>query len=152
MAYSKPCGVEDRCLQVPLSVAVFLKMPAKRVATRATTATRAGCSKRDGLGKALFEAQQHFCPDGDPKLNILQLNTQGLTAENTNVIEQLAYKDKAFIFVPQETHCTCADKLVIPTFSLPGSGSTVWPRLFTSGWNVHWSTSLQSNQRLSGCA
>jgi len=34
---------------------------------------------------------------------------------------QLACKNKAFIIVLQETHCTIADKLVIPNFSLSGS-------------------------------
>ena len=53
--------------------------------------------------------------------NILQLNTKGLTADNISVIEQLANKNKAFIVVLQETHCTTADKLVIPNFSLTGS-------------------------------
>jgi len=37
------------------------------------------------------------------------------------VIEQPAYKKKAFIIVLQETHCTTADKLVIPNFLLVGS-------------------------------
>jgi len=53
--------------------------------------------------------------------NILQLNTEGLTDNKISVIEQLAYKNKAFIIVLQETHCTTADKLVIPNFSLAGS-------------------------------
>jgi len=38
-----------------------------------------------------------------------------------SVIEQLANKNKAFIIVLQETHCTTADKLVISNFSLAGS-------------------------------
>jgi len=46
---------------------------------------------------------------------------RGLTADKISVIEQLAYKNKAFIIVLQETHCTTADKLVIPNFALPGS-------------------------------
>jgi len=49
----------------------------------------------------------------DLRPNILQLNTEGLTADKISVIEQLAYKNKAFIIVLQETHCTTADKLVI---------------------------------------
>ena len=43
---------------------------------------------------------------------MLQLNTEGLTANNISFIEQLASKNKAFIIVLQETHCTTADKLV----------------------------------------
>jgi len=60
-------------------------------------------------------------PEDDPRPNILQLNTEGLTANKTSIIEQLAYKNKAFIIVLQETHCTTADKLVIPNFQLAGS-------------------------------
>ena len=44
-----------------------------------------------------------------------------LTADKISVIEQLAYKNKAFIIVLQETHCTFADKLAIPNFSQAGS-------------------------------
>jgi len=35
--------------------------------------------------------------------------------------EQLACKDKVFIIVLQETHCTTADKPVISNFALAGS-------------------------------
>ena len=57
----------------------------------------------------------------DPWSSILQLNTDGLTADKIYIIEQLAYKNKAFIIVLQETHCAIADKLVIPNFSLARS-------------------------------
>jgi len=57
----------------------------------------------------------------DLRRNILQLNTEGLTADKISVIEKLSYKNKPFIIVLQETHCTTADKLVIPNFSLTGS-------------------------------
>jgi len=70
----------------------------------------------------------------NPLPNILQLNTEGLTAEKISVIEQLAYKNKAFIIVLQETHCTTADKLVIPNFSLAGS---VLSRNYGRGTFVH---------------
>jgi len=53
--------------------------------------------------------------------SILQLNSEGLTASKISVIEQLAYNNKALIIVRHETHCTTADKLVIPSFSLAGS-------------------------------
>jgi len=59
--------------------------------------------------------------EDDSQPNILQLNTEGLTANKVSVIEQLAHKNKAFINVLQETHCTTADKLVIPNFSLARS-------------------------------
>ena len=56
----------------------------------------------------------------DLRPNQFHLNTEGLTADKISATEQLAYK-KAFIIVLQETHCTIADKLVIPNFSLAGS-------------------------------
>jgi len=46
---------------------------------------------------------------------------EGLTADKISIIEQLAYENKAFIIVLQETHCTTADKLLISNFSLAGS-------------------------------
>jgi len=57
----------------------------------------------------------------DPQPNILQLNTEGLTANKISIIDQLAYNNKAFTIVLQETHSTTADKLVIPSFSLAES-------------------------------
>ena len=59
--------------------------------------------------------------EDDPWLSIIQLNTQELTANKISIIEQLTYKNKAFIIVLQETYCTTADKLLIPNFSLAGS-------------------------------
>jgi len=55
--------------------------------------------------------------EDDPRPNILQLNTEGLTDNKISVTEQLAYKNKAFIIIPQQTHCITADKLAIPNFS-----------------------------------
>jgi len=46
---------------------------------------------------------------------------EGLTAHKISVIEELTYKNKAFIIALQETHRTTADKLVIASFSLAGS-------------------------------
>ena len=97
------------------------KMSTKPVNMRAITATCAGCVQhRVGhtmpfLGRGSRNAAE------DPRPNMLQLNIEGLTANKISVIEQLAYKNKAFIIVLQETHCTTAGKLVIPNFSLPGS-------------------------------
>jgi len=39
--------------------------------------------------------------EDDPRPNILQLNTEGLTENKISVIKQLAYKNKAFIIVLQ---------------------------------------------------
>jgi len=71
--------------------------------------------------KAPFSGRGSTNTAEGPRPNIVQLNTEGLTADKISVIEQLAYKNKAFIIVLQETHCTTADKLVIPNFSLAGS-------------------------------
>ena len=105
-----------------LHVAAFLEMLTKAVTTRATTATRAGCVRR-GMGQTTpFSGRgSRNAAEDDPQPNILQLNTDGLTENKISVIEQLAYKNKAFIIVLQETHCTTEDKLVIPNFSLAGS-------------------------------
>jgi len=93
-----------------------LQMSTKPVNTRVTTATRTGCV-RHGMGhKTPFSDAAE-----DPRPNILQLNTMGLAADKISVIEQLAYKNKAFIIVLQGTHCKTTDKLVIPNFSLTGS-------------------------------
>jgi len=98
-----------------------LQMSTKPVTTRATTATRTGCIRR-GMGhNTPFSGHgSRNAVEDDPRPNILQLITEGLT-ENKISVEQLAYKNKAFIIVLQETHCTTADKLVIPNFSLAGS-------------------------------
>jgi len=49
----------------------------------------------------LWRASRSAAEDLRP--NILQLNIVGLTADKISVIEQLAYKNKAFIIVIQET-------------------------------------------------
>ena len=100
-----------------------LQMSTKSVNTRASTATRTGCV-RHGVGhKTPFSGRgSKNDAEDDARPNILQLKTEGLTATKISVIEQLAYKNKAFIIVVHETNCTTtADKLVIPNFSLAGS-------------------------------
>ena len=104
-----------------LPVAAFLEMLAKSVNLRATAATLTGCV-RHGVGhQTPFSGRGSRNVAEDLRPNILQLNTERLTADKISVIEQLAYKNKAFIIVLQETHCTTADKLVIPNYSLAGS-------------------------------
>jgi len=97
-------------------------MLTKSFIMRATTATRARCVQR-GMGQTTsFSGRgSRNAAEDDPRPNILQLNTEGLIENKISVIEQLAYKNKAFIIVLQETHRTTADKLVIPNFSLAGS-------------------------------
>jgi len=72
-----------------------------------------------GSNNALLRARQQKCCRRRP--NIHQLNTEGLTENKISVIKQLAYKNKASTIFLQETHCTTADKLVIPNFSLAGT-------------------------------
>jgi len=71
------------------------------------------CLTQDATAEMLLKTTQ------DP--SILQLNTERLITNKITVIEQLAFKNKDFIVVLQETHCTTADKLVIPNFPLVGS-------------------------------
>jgi len=106
---------------VALPVAAFLKMLTKSVNLRATTATRTGCVRHGAGHQTPFSGHGSRNAAEDLRPNILQLNTEGLTADKISVIEQLAYKNKAFIIDLLETHCTTADKLVIPNFSLAGS-------------------------------
>ena len=104
-----------------LPVAAFLQMLTKSVNLRGTAATRTGCV-RHGVGhQTPFSGCGSRNAVEDLRTNILQPNTEGLTADKISVIEKLAYKNKAFIIVLQETHCTTADKVVIPNFSLAGS-------------------------------
>ena len=52
---------------------------------------------------------------------ILKLNIEGLAASKMNVLHHLAVQYEALVILLQETHCTCADKLTIPGFTLAGS-------------------------------
>ena len=79
------------------------------------------CSAWDGSNNALSGRGKRNAAKDDPRPDILQLNTEGLTDNQIYVTEQLAFKNKAFIIVLQETHYTTADKLVIPNFSIAGS-------------------------------
>jgi len=91
------------------------------VIVRAPIATHAGCVQC-GMGQTTpFSGHGSRNVAEDPRPNTLQLNTEGFTENKISVIEQLAFKNKAFIIVLQETHCATADKLVIPNFSPAGS-------------------------------
>ena len=52
---------------------------------------------------------------------ILQLNIEGLTANKMNVLHHLAMQSEALVILLQETHCTDAEKLVLPNYQLAGS-------------------------------
>ena len=97
-----------------------LKTPTKPVTTGATTTSRDGCV-RHGLDAPFSRRVNVPAAEDDRRPSIKQLNTMVLTANLISVIKKLAYKNKTIIIVLQETHCTTADKLVIPIFSLAGS-------------------------------
>ena len=88
----------------------LLRMSTKAVTMRATTATRAGCVQC-GLGRETPGARldsSRAAAEDDPRPSILLRNTKGFIANKISIIEQIAYKNKAFIIVLQETHCkTC---------------------------------------------
>jgi len=92
------------------SCTTLLEMSTKPVNMRATTATRTGCARHGVDHKTPFSGSGSRIAAEDLRPNILQLNTEGFIADKISVIEQLAYKHKAFIIVLQETHCTTADK------------------------------------------
>ena len=52
---------------------------------------------------------------------ILQLNIEGLTASKMNVLHHLAMQYEALVILLQETHCTNAEKFVLPNYQLAGS-------------------------------
>jgi len=99
-----------------------LQISTKPATTRPTTANRAGCVRRGMRYKMCFSGRSsRKAAEDHTRPNILQLNIEWLTANKISVIEQLAYRNKAFIIVLQETHCATAHKPVIPNFSPAGS-------------------------------
>ena len=52
---------------------------------------------------------------------ILQLNIEGLTASKMNVLHHLAMQSEALVILLQKTHCTDAEKLVLPHYQLAES-------------------------------
>jgi len=72
-------------------------MLAERIAAKATTAT---CARLFGAGLG-----RNVEGEDDRRSSILQLNTEGSTASKISVPGQLAYENKAFIIVLQETNC-----------------------------------------------
>ena len=111
---------DDRCFYVALPVTLFLKCQPTLSLQENITASRVGCV-RCRLGMPFSRCGSISAAEDDPRPSIPQLNTEELTANKISVIEKLAYKNKAYIIVLQETHCTTADKLAIPNFSLAGS-------------------------------
>ena len=52
---------------------------------------------------------------------ILQLNIEGLTTSKMNVLHHLAMQSEVLVILLQETHCTDAEKLMLPHYQLAGS-------------------------------
>ena len=66
---------------------------------------------------------------------IFQLNIEGLTASKMNVLHHLVMQSEALVILLQETHCTDAEKLVLPNYQLARSSLSrklALPRLSTS--------------------
>ena len=52
---------------------------------------------------------------------VLKLNIERLAASKMNVLHHLAVQYQALVILLEKSHCTCADKLTIPGFTLAGS-------------------------------
>ena len=78
-----------------------------------------------------FSGHGRFSVEKYRRPTILQLNVEGLTRSKIHVIEQLAHRNRAFVILLQETHCTSAEKLVIPRYTLAGSTSSMQHGLAT---------------------
>ena len=52
---------------------------------------------------------------------VLKVNMEGLAASKMNVLHHLAVQYQALVILLQKSHCTRADKLTIPGFTLAGS-------------------------------
>ena len=59
-----------------------------------------------------------------PTSSEVQLNIEGLTASKMNVLHYFALQSEALVILLQETHCTDAEKLVLPSYQLAGSSSS----------------------------
>ena len=55
------------------------------------------------------------------KTAIFQLNIKGFTAIKMSVLYHLAAQREALVILIQETHCTSAQKLVLPDYQIAGS-------------------------------
>ena len=85
---------------------------------------------------------------------ILQLNIEGLTASKMNVLHHLAMQSEALVILLQETHCTDAEKLVLPNYQLAGSSLSRKHCLATfvhEQWDTCFWTNLYRHRRSSGC-
>jgi len=97
-------GKDDRCLHVALSVTVFLKCQPNLSLRKQSLLPLLDVFDMDRV-HAFFKARQQRCCRRRPKTQHTPVEHRGLTANKISIIEQLAYKNKAFIIVLQETHC-----------------------------------------------
>ena len=71
------------------------------------------------------------------------------------VPQHLAMQSEALVILLQETHCTDAEKLVLPNYQLAGSSLSrkhgLATRLSTSDWDTRFWTNLHRHRRSSGC-
>ena len=78
------------------SCTTLLEMSTKPLNMRSTTATWVGCV-RSGVGHMKpFSGRGSRNAAEDLRPNILQLNTEGITADKVSVIDQLAYREQGF--------------------------------------------------------
>ena len=66
--------------------------------------------------KQLRKSKDVLCGPFVP--NSLQLNIEGITANKMCMLSQLTTRYSVHVILLQETHCTSADRLVIPNFTL----------------------------------
>ena len=128
-------GEEDRCFHVSLPVAAFLEILYQTCHHESNHCySRWMCSAWDGSNKAWDGSNKAWDGSNNALLRARQQKccrrptTQRTPAEHRGAHWQqdlchwaASLKNMAFIIVLQETHCTTADKLVIPKFSPGGS-------------------------------
>ena len=72
-------------------------------------------------GKATPQPLSEHTVNKFRRLAVLQLNVEGLMASKMNIVHHLAVQYEELVILLQETHCTCADKPIIPGFTPAGS-------------------------------
>ena len=85
---------------------------------------------------------------------IPQLNIEGLIASKINVLHHLAMQSEALVILLQETHCTDAEKLVLPNYQLAGSFLSRKHGLATfvhEDSDTRFWTNLHRHRRSNGC-
>ena len=52
--------------------------------------------------------------------NALPTSSEGPTANKIRIVYHLAGQREVFVFLPQEIHCTSAQRLILPDYQLAG--------------------------------